>query len=1240
MKKIRLISILTLVAVILMGVFGNQIYSYDKTYTVYMVGQGHLDTGWTWDWPTTIDDLFSTVDKQLTNINSNSDFHFTFPAMLHYKWLKEYDLTRFNNVKTQITNGKWEVTGGQWVEPDTNLTWGESEARQFLIGKLYARSELGVDPKMGYLPDTFGHPWTLPQILNKSGMDFFLETKLDGQSNVKPPYLCQWQASDGTKILTINGFMYNSAPGDVTWMNGTMDRAAGLGFNKAMRTYGDGDGGGGPTQTYINSIHTDNTTAGGPAVSCTTMQAYYDAIKNDSHIAGLSTWNDELYLESRRGIYSNNSAGKYLLRKNDVKIDETEKAVSISNWLGATGYQNDKMASAWDITLTNEFHDHIYGTWCTNATVDRVINNYGVGGNLLDNTLNYALDGIAGRADTTATAGYVPILVFNPLSWTRNDVVETSVTFGSAPSSVRVYDDAGTEVPTQVISINGNTAQIIFEANNVPSIGFKVFKAASATAGSYSTGLSIGSNIIQNNYVRATINGTTGNLSSVYLKGSSWEAIKSGAQANELHYLTDTANARDLNQNEMEATPTLVNNISNLTVVESGPVRAIYRFNKSTPAGSAITQYIIMYSNIDRVDIKNSIDWNEQNKMLKVSFPFNLSPTACTYEIPYGTIDRPVTRNTNLEKTKYEVSGHKWADMSAGGYGVSILNDSKYGWDALNNRLRLSLHRSPNVNDTRYEVGHYDTVYSIYPHAGDWKSAGTVREANQLNYPLIAKPTTQHSGALGKTFCLASVDQPNIMLTAVKKVEDSASNDLVVRLVEINGVTSTNYNVTFAGNITAASKVNLIEDNIGTVSYSTNTLSSTVGYYGIQSFRVTVSSPNYSNTKPVFTKANLASAFNVDGFSKNSARNNGNLDGNGNTLPAELIPVKVVSEDIEFDTGSTTDGALNVIKCAGQTVGLPQNSYKNLYLLATSAGGVATESGSFKVNYTDGSNTTQTLTVRDWTSKILVWGSAAATDNIAYIVTHRHTSAADDKCKWVYLYKYAIPLNTSKTVSSILLPNYDKIKILAISLENASSGPTPTPAPTATPPATPTPTPTPASVIVSLTSSYNQDAYSYDSNRADGNYDGASATYPADSVITNPSYDGIPYQLGPLTNGSNNAIKGTGQTITLTQGVYSSIRFLGSGTNGDKTGTFRITYTDNSYTDVSVTQLDWRTSASVSGEKVVETMTHKHTPTGDSTVKNTYIFAYYLTPTAGKTVKSLSLPNDANIHVLAITLVQ
>ena len=202
--KIRYITITTIM-VLLVFLFGSTVFidAYDKTYTVYMVGQGHQDTGWTWDWPSTINQITSTINTQLTLMNNNSDFRFSYPAMLHYKFLSEYDETKYNSVKQRITEGRWEVAGGQWVEPDSNLTWGESAARQFLVGKRYARSQLGVDPKMGYLPGYLGHPHTLPQILSKSGMDCFVFTKFSGSWG----YLSNWWRTDGTSILLINSDM-------------------------------------------------------------------------------------------------------------------------------------------------------------------------------------------------------------------------------------------------------------------------------------------------------------------------------------------------------------------------------------------------------------------------------------------------------------------------------------------------------------------------------------------------------------------------------------------------------------------------------------------------------------------------------------------------------------------------------------------------------------------------------------------------------------------------------------------------------------------------------------------------------------------------------------------------------------------------------------------------------------------------------------------------------------------------
>lgn len=1034
---------------------------YDKTYTDYLVAQDHIDLCWWFDWKRAVVDIFNTTGKQIPLLKNNIDFKFMFPQSQVYRWMQEYNTDIFNEVKSYIKSGRWEVSGGQWCEPDNTVPSGETAARNFLIGKRYARKELGVDPKIGYLPDSFGHIWTYPQILKLSGIDFFVETKMDCNSTIRVPLLCNWTSPDGTSLLTCNTFLYaghvfgqrlrgfETYNQTLDYMNGTMDAAVAVGLKKSLRTFSQvRDNSGGPDQKELDSVRIFNSRLAGPNAIFSTFQNYYQDIKSDPALKGLPAINDELYVDSRRGVWSCGAAEKYYRRKTDVKAEETEKFASMAMWLGSAAYPVDKMRQSWEFICLLTNHDHSNGTWCNNIAYNRTLRTFGITTNLLGKTIDNVLDAIASEASTEVGKTNVPVIVFNSLSWTRNDVVETRVVFENSVKAVRVYDDTGRETPSQITSSDGKNLTIIFEANDIPGTGFKVFRITPAeTVRSYETGLYTGNNIIENNSIKATLNTTTGNFSSIMLKSDSWEAVKPGNEANELQLLIDKSIARDLDQKEMEATPLLINNMTDLKVIEQGPVRIVYRFNKSTPAGvtkgSAITQDIIMYSNIDRIDIKTDVDWDEQFRFLKVSFPLNVTPDSCTYEIPFGNISRSTTRNTPETSAKFEVYGHKWADMSQGGYGVSILNDSKYGWDALGNRLRLSLLRSPNNKDTRFEKGSYTSVYSIYPHRGDWKQARTVREANELNYPLIAKQVSRHGGRLGKNFSFVSVDHPNVMISAIKKAEDSP-NDLIVRIVEINGVPSTNCRITFQGPINRADVVNLIEDSLGKARYSGRTLTTELHKYEIQSFRVSVANQDYKDSRPQLTKVDLSGSFNLDGISSNKSWNDGNIDNNGNSLSAELMPEKFVSEDVEFMTGRADNGSDNMVQCKGQTIKLPPGRYSSMKILAIAAGGGADEQGTFKIRYAGGKDLSETLSVRDWIAEFysldgdLNGWNKPIDENIAYIFTHRHTSAGDDTCRTTYLFKYEIGMDEAGSAETLVLPVNDKIKILGITLIRTS----------------------------------------------------------------------------------------------------------------------------------------------------------------------------------------------------------
>lgn len=1373
-RNLRLVSIL--VAILFNFSIGTtNVFAYDKTYTAHMAGNAHIDTAWLWLLSESAAECNTTFSNAVNLMNSNADYRFSASAAQHYKWTKEYYPNLYSNIKQKVTNGQWEVVGGQMVEPDLNVPSGESLVRQSLYAQKFFKQEFGSYNKIGWVPDVFGFTGALPQILKKSGMDYFVTTKLNwNDTNAFPYEIFKWKGIDDSELVAYKPLKdYTNIYSDSD-VNTSLNKPNSLGIKKSLTLYGAGDHGGGPTQSNINQIRSQDSSSGMPQVKMKQASDYFNSLSATEKSA-LPTWSGEMYLEKHRGTYTTQAAMKKYNRLTEISAEQAEKFSSLSTWLGLTDYPQRKISTAWDKILTNQFHDILPGSSIA-SVYPEAWDDAEIALNQLNSAKNLALKGIMTKADTSGSG--IPLVVFNPLSFVRTDKVEADVDFGTPTASVKVYDTNNTEIPVQIMGTNGNTVKINFAAANIPSMGFKVYRVEAAAQGSYSTGLSIGSNVIENNYFRVEISSSTGNISRIFDKINNKEVL-AGGEGNVLQVYNDTPaeyDAWDMDKDDFATTvtPTQINTVSSITMVESGPNKATYKVTKNW-SGSTFNQYITLYSNINKIDIRMEADWNEYHKCLKVAFPFNVTAPTATYEIAYGAFERSTARTTSFDAARFEVPGHKWADLSNNGYGVSILNDSKYGWDTFGSRMRLTLLRSPQSpnNGPTADVGHHEFTYSIYPHSGDWKSANTVSKAYELNYPLTAVQTTAHTGSLGKAFSFMSINAPNVIISAVKKVEDPASNDLIVRLYESQGASSTQTTINFAGNIISASEVNLLEDYVAPATATGNQLSTTLGKYEIKTFRLSLDNSIYGNAKPVVTKVNLAQTYNIDVMSFDSARSDGNLDGNGATFSADLMPSEIVSDGIAFDIGPKTNGASNAVKALGQSIVLTAGNYNKLYLIGASAGVDAT-GGKFTVNYTDGSKTEKAIEFNNWKALIGGWQQQSAVDTIGYYLTHNHTASCDVMVNDNFLFVYSIDLDSAKTVSNVVLPNAGGIKILGMSLAsgqclpdtksaaikgvNFAYGKTATanqyvtnedPAKAVDGTAASnskwcsnasgdkwlrldlgadcaidrwvvkhagaggestswntkdfklqkssdgtnwtdvdlvtgntlsitdrdvtaftsryvrlyitvptqnsdiaarifefelygtgsTPIPSPTFSKADLSAYFNADGFSYDADRSNGDYDGGGYSYSANLVSNLINYDNAEFQLGQFADGQNNSINCTGQTIDLVDGLYSSIRVLGSSTNGDKTGTIRINYTDGTYSDVSITQKDWCAS-STSGQKVVQTMAHRHKKSDktDQTINN-YLFAYYLGTTSGKTVTSITLPNNTGMHIVALTLI-
>ena len=595
-KRKSKVLFLCLIFVFLCGVC-NSLYAYDKTYTTYMAGNAHIDTAWLWTTSVTINDYIKNTYTNAVNLmNSNSDYTFNASASLHHKWTKLYYPSLYSSIQSKVSNGQWALVGGQFLEPDLNVPSGESLVRQSLFGQRYFQQEFGRKCTVGWVPDVFGFSGQLPQILKKSGMDYFVTTKLNwNDTNAFPYEIFKWNGIDGSQVIADKPRQdYTSSASDRNNVIYTLDEPNRHSIKKGLDLYGAGDRGGGPTQSDINSIRSFDSDGTMPAVKMYSGNKFFADLTTTDKNNITDTWTGEMYLENHRGTYTSQARIKKNNRLGEILAEEAEKFSSMAAWHGVLGYPQANINFAWEKIMQNQFHDVLPGS----GTNDQVTEAWVTGQTAIDtlnDVVNSAVAGVATKADTTGND--VPIVVYNPLSFGRKQAVQTTVTFASAPTSVKVFDN-GVEIPSQVLSTNGNSATIVFMVDQIPSMGFKVLNAVENT-GNYagSTGLTIGSNVIESDLFRVEINGTTGNINRIYDKVNAKEVL-TGGQGNVLQILTDTPaqyDAWNVEYAQMTATPlATLNTTTGISIVEQGQVKATYRINKSY-GSSTFSQYITLY---------------------------------------------------------------------------------------------------------------------------------------------------------------------------------------------------------------------------------------------------------------------------------------------------------------------------------------------------------------------------------------------------------------------------------------------------------------------------------------------------------------------------------------------------------------------------------------------------------------------------------------------------------------------
>lgn len=761
-----------------------------KQAKLHMIGNAHIDPVWLWKWQEGFQEVKATFRSVLDRMNEYDDFIFTGSSAAFYAFVEENDPEMFAEIRRRVQEGRWVIVGGWWIQPDCNIPGGESFVRQGLYGQRYFRSRFGVIARTGFNPDSFGHAGSLPQILKKSGMDYYTFMRPGPHEKGLPGRLFWWESDDGSRVLAFRiPFEYLTWSGDIEKHVRKCEGEAKEPFNEIMCFYGVGNHGGGPTKANLDSIRRMNGEADFPELVMSSPDRFFAAQLERG--LPIPVVHDDLQHHAS-GCYAAHSGIKRWNRKAENLLITAEKFSALAQRLTGQPYPTD-MERAWRAVLFNQFHDILAGTSLEEAYED-ARDLYGEAMAIGARALNHAIQSVAWRVKIDHVEGSKPVVVFNPHAWPAKLLVEMET--GGLKEEHVLLDDQGNQVPFQFVrshaTVTGWRRRVSFVAD-LPALGYRTYRfVLREEPGLPFPEVSATDTVLENGRFRLEIDPETGYIKHLYDKKADFAVITGGgARPAVIHDPSDTWSHGVLKFDDEVGSFTA----TRVRLIERGPVKATIRV-ESAWGSSTVIQDFSLYRELEHIDVAVTVDWREQHKVLKLRFPTNLHFPKATYEIPYGHIERP----TDGE----EEPGQSWLDLSGvvrgtdGIYGLSLLNDGKYSFSVAGKELSLTVLRSPIYAHhdpyvptpdgvyTYMDQGVQRFTYSLLPHEGGWEEAGTVRRAAELNQPAVALLETCHDGPLPPAMSFLSVDAPNVIVSVVKKAEEG--DDLIVRAYETDRV--------------------------------------------------------------------------------------------------------------------------------------------------------------------------------------------------------------------------------------------------------------------------------------------------------------------------------------------------------------------------------------------------------------------------------------------------------------------
>jgi len=776
---------------------------FSKNNKIHLIGYSHLDPVWLWRWQEGYAEIKATFRSALDRMKEFPDYIFTCPCASYYQWVEENAPDMFAEIVARVKEGRWCVIGGMWNQPDCNIPSGESFARHFLLSQRYFVEKFGFPAKVGYNVDSFGHNASMPKLLKAAGINNYVMMRPDMTENPNiPEQAFWWEAMDGSRVLT-----YKIANGYCSYIHheGSFEteyeeekakssiEIADKAKHATMYFYGVGNHGGGPTIKSLNTLEKLRSGSGGERFVFSSPDKYFNEI---CHLPSLPEWFGDMQHHASL-CYSACSEIKRNNRRAENRLTSAEKYATLSGALTGYTMPANEVDTAWQNVLLNQFHDIAAGCSIPEA-YDDAREAHGESLSIAGRVQNAAVQRLSWAVNTSVNGRDIsdkeadwqfwgskdlgtPIIVFNPLSWEREIPVRVS------RSICRVTDENGTDIPfqrTRASRMDNTTGKwdAIFQAT-VPAMGWRLYWAYLGKTEATETA---NEPIIENEYLRLEIDSTTGHIRSLYDKKNSREIFAKNAA---VPFVVNVAHADTWGHGLFEFRDE-IGQFGNAKVklIESGPVRSVICV-ESFYGASILRQEFILYAGANQIEVDVKLDWREEYKLLKLSFPVNVkNEPIAVYDVPFGFVER---KADGLEE-----SGQMWLYTGDGENGVALLNDGKYAFDVLKNDMRMTIangsafadHYGQHLRDNAeafldHGIQHFK--YALLPHSGDWNSANIVKAAISLNTEETHVAETYHDGPLPGIFKGIHVSANNIVITAIKPAADG--DGIIVRGYETEG---------------------------------------------------------------------------------------------------------------------------------------------------------------------------------------------------------------------------------------------------------------------------------------------------------------------------------------------------------------------------------------------------------------------------------------------------------------------